>query len=502
MSHRRYALVGAGHRSQMYVDAITGPYADRAALVAICEPNPVRAQYYVDRVVARGLPAPAVYGPDDLEEMIRDRAGRPRHRVPRATTCTPQLIVRSLDAGADVVVEKPLTIDGAVGGRHRGRDRAHRPRGRHHLQLPLLAAQQRAAAGDPGRHDRRGDLGRLLVGARHQARRGLLPPLAPREGALRRPARAQGEPPLRPRQLVDPLEPAPRLRVGRPALLRRRERGGPRHPEPSRARHARRRRRVRARPARRRAARGALPRRRAARRLPARPRRVLATASRSRTTSPSSSTTPRARRSATRSTPTRRGRATASRSTAPLGRAELEVVERGAVLADEGLHPVLDPSAVDAGTAGLAAPRGRAPHRAAALGGAPTRCRSTNGDGGHGGGDALLLADVFEGPGDDPLGRPADWRDGVRSIAVGIAGNRSLETGLPVRGRRARHPLPRSGRAARPRHEPHRRHRRRRPPRSQPRRRARAAPGTSSSRSTARSPTPPSSPASRRSRWI
>ena len=31
----------------------------------------------------------------------------------------------------------------------------------------------------------------------------------------------------------------------------------------------------------------------------------------------------------------------------------------------------------------------------------------------------------------DPI-RPADWTDGVRSIAVGIAGNRSLETGLPM----------------------------------------------------------------------
>ena len=67
MSHRRYALVGAGHRAQMYVDAITGRYRDDAALVAICEPNPVRAQYYVDRVVEAGFPAPAVYGPDDLE---------------------------------------------------------------------------------------------------------------------------------------------------------------------------------------------------------------------------------------------------------------------------------------------------------------------------------------------------------------------------------------------------------------------------------------------------
>ena len=38
----------------------------------------------------------------------------------------------------------------------------------------------------------------------------------------------------------------------------------------------------------------------------------------------------------------------------------------------------------------------------------------------------------FIGPGADPLARPADRRDGVRSIAVGIAGNRSLVTGQPV----------------------------------------------------------------------
>ena len=43
-----------------------------------------------------------------------------------------------------------------------------------------------------------------------------------------------------------------------------------------------------------------------------------------------------------------------------------------------------------------------------------------------------MAAATSEGPGDDPLARPADWTDGIRSIAVGIAGNRSLETGLPV----------------------------------------------------------------------
>lgn len=53
--------------------------------------------------------------------------------------------------------------------------------------------------------------------------------------------------------------------------------------------------------------------------------------------------------------------------------------------------------------------------------------------GGHGGGDAQLLREVFAGAGDDPLARAASWRDGVRSVAVGLAGNRSLQTGQAVR---------------------------------------------------------------------
>jgi len=37
------------------------------------------------------------------------------------------------------------------------------------------------------------------------------------------------------------------------------------------------------------------------------------------------------------------------------------------------------------------------------------------------------------GPGDDWLERPSNWLVGVRSIAVGMAGNESLRTGTPVR---------------------------------------------------------------------
>ena len=54
-------------------------------------------------------------------------------------------------------------------------------------------------------------------------------------------------------------------------------------------------------------------------------------------------------------------------------------------------------------------------------------------EGGHGGGDARLLHDLFRGAGDDPLGHTATWRDGVKAVSVGLAGNRSLESGQAVR---------------------------------------------------------------------
>ena len=53
--------------------------------------------------------------------------------------------------------------------------------------------------------------------------------------------------------------------------------------------------------------------------------------------------------------------------------------------------------------------------------------------GGHGGGDARLLDDLFRGAGDDPLGRAAGCVDGAKSILVGIAANQSVATGQAVR---------------------------------------------------------------------
>jgi predicted dehydrogenase len=56
------------------------------------------------------------------------------------------------------------------------------------------------------------------------------------------------------------------------------------------------------------------------------------------------------------------------------------------------------------------------------------------GGGDHGGGDAVMLADLFEpDPARDPLIRAADERGGAASILVGIAADRCFATGQPVR---------------------------------------------------------------------
>jgi len=119
---RRYAVVGLGHRAGMYVDAIVGPHKDVSELVAWCDTNPTRMAYY-DAVVAAGVSVDdpnfhvetgqrtaglPMYGPDDLEKMIAEQ------RVDSVIITTPdythaELVARAQAAGADVVVEKPLT---------------------------------------------------------------------------------------------------------------------------------------------------------------------------------------------------------------------------------------------------------------------------------------------------------------------------------------------------------------------------------------------------------
>ena len=115
------------------------------------------------------------------------------------------------------------------------------------------------------------------------------------------------------------------------------------------------------------------------------------------------------------------------------GRAELEVVERGAVLIGEDGRVIVDPSMhPDASSGDDVRPHGERLVVQRHWEGAEV-VPIPEGIGSHGGGDAFLLDHLFRRVTDDaPLGRVAGYADGVRAVSVGIAGNLSLETGRPV----------------------------------------------------------------------
>ena len=108
-SRPRYAIVGTGGRSYLYLQALTGEHAGDGELVGVCDLNPGRLKRAAGFAGDRGAPAPA-YGPEDFQRMLRE-TGAERVIVTTPDFTHADYIVLALEAGVDVVTEKPLTID-------------------------------------------------------------------------------------------------------------------------------------------------------------------------------------------------------------------------------------------------------------------------------------------------------------------------------------------------------------------------------------------------------
>ncbi|KAG6831915.1 hypothetical protein H0H87_003413 [Tephrocybe sp. NHM501043] len=104
----RVAIVGAGSRAEMFVRGIVERPA--SSVVAICEPNSVRAKYYNDLLAALGASTVPVYKPDGYQKMLKEE------KVDAVlVTCVDALhdvyIVPALEDGVRVLTEKPMTTD-------------------------------------------------------------------------------------------------------------------------------------------------------------------------------------------------------------------------------------------------------------------------------------------------------------------------------------------------------------------------------------------------------
>lgn len=110
-ARQRYAIVGVGARSRMFQDAIAGPYARSAELVAFCDSNPARLAHAKERVRVAGA-APRTYADTAFAQMLAET--RPDALIVATPDAThDHYITQALAAGLDVVTEKPMTTTAA-----------------------------------------------------------------------------------------------------------------------------------------------------------------------------------------------------------------------------------------------------------------------------------------------------------------------------------------------------------------------------------------------------
>ncbi len=111
MSKTRYAQVGIGGRARMYYSAIVDTFKETSELVAFCDINKTRMEYANTVLKDKyGHDAVPMYGAEDFEKMITETKpdivivtsiDRTHHRY----------IIKAMEMGCDVISEKPMTMD-------------------------------------------------------------------------------------------------------------------------------------------------------------------------------------------------------------------------------------------------------------------------------------------------------------------------------------------------------------------------------------------------------
>jgi len=108
--NKRYAIVGLGGRSRMYYEALAKEYRNTCDLVGFCDVNRTRMAYANEVVTGHGAPPVPMYGPEDFDRMIAEQkpdivivtsVDRTHHRY----------IIRAMELGCDAITEKPMTVD-------------------------------------------------------------------------------------------------------------------------------------------------------------------------------------------------------------------------------------------------------------------------------------------------------------------------------------------------------------------------------------------------------
>jgi predicted dehydrogenase len=109
-ARRRYAIVGVGSRAYLYLDAIQTTHADKAELVGACDVNPGRLELARAHARKAGRAEPRAYAAADFDRMIAET--KPDAVIVTSVDAThADYICRAMELGCDVITEKPMTTD-------------------------------------------------------------------------------------------------------------------------------------------------------------------------------------------------------------------------------------------------------------------------------------------------------------------------------------------------------------------------------------------------------
>lgn len=108
--NKRYAIVGLGGRSRMYYEALATTYRDTSDLVAFCDVNHTRMAHANAIVTGCGAPEVPMYGAEDFDRMIAEQ--KPDTVIVTSVDRTHhRYIIRAMELGCDAITEKPMTVD-------------------------------------------------------------------------------------------------------------------------------------------------------------------------------------------------------------------------------------------------------------------------------------------------------------------------------------------------------------------------------------------------------
>ena len=107
----KYALVGAGSRARMFIDPLATTFRNEGELVGLADPNPGRLSYYNRRLVEElEYHEVPTYSSDEFDSMIEET----EPDVVIVTTVDAfhhEYAVRAMELGCDAITEKPMTTD-------------------------------------------------------------------------------------------------------------------------------------------------------------------------------------------------------------------------------------------------------------------------------------------------------------------------------------------------------------------------------------------------------